>query len=1228
MKNKMLMILRRIFFGVFVFTGVHCYSQSKPAVPVIATPNAASLGLYGEVPVSYFTGLPNIEIPIYTIQERGLSFPITMSYHAQGFRPEMHPSWVGANWSLNFGGAITRKMNKLPDEWSSDDYFTYGYYYTYNRLNNFNWSSSDTLLAMSDGTNFGHLKLDRIDREPDEFSFNFLGFSGKFFLDHLGKWRVQSNKNLRVIFDNVDLINPFFHSSVPGTSNLSSFNPKIFGKFTLVDDVGIKYVFGKTDATDAIEYSSSITPPGFNYRVWLIATSWYLAEIKFPDATGSISISYERGPFQSNFQYFESQNRFFVSRCDQPSAIDAKALSGSITLPVYAKSISSSSGIRIDFTFSKSNELAYPTSTYFEVFRDDQGRLPSQLNPPQGVPLEYFNFMYARNDIPYYVANGIWADGVINQNKLVWFKLDSLVVSNWDLNNNMVKTAFKRIVFNYRENANERLKLLSLNFKGSQPGNESQDYSFTYNDWGGAAPAYVTDLTDHWGFANNKPLKRDPLYGGYLWFGGSMISNREPNETYTKIDILTDITYPTGGKSSFEYQFNDYSKYMLTTTRAYAPPGYGTAGGLRVKKITNVDGLGNSETREFFYVNGYNPSVALSSLPSSGILDGKPASTHYNYSVTMNGNYLSLYSSNAIVPMSSNSGALCGYSEVAEKFKDGSYKVYKFTNHDNGYIDYDKISTITPYELGVPYRSRSFERGHLLSEELFAPNNSPVQKTEYTYVRIGAGADSNFVRSLRKEFGGYCTTTTSLNPYMGTVSMGYGVPMMNGFIVDPVSFVPQYTTATAYGYYTYKFLPEKVTKKIYPSLGVANQLLVTETTNQYDQFGNLIQTLQTDSKGAVITNNFKYPYHFAGTSVYDVMISRYMTGLVIETENYRDATLIGKEKINYDFFNGSTLIKPSTISKQVATNPSFIITQFNRYDELGNILELQNTDGVKNSFVWSYFKSRPVAKVVGSDYASIEPLIDQQILSYPPLGDQQILSQADNLRTQLPSSFVTSYLYESKSDWSLKQIKDPNGISTFYEYDLRGRLARVRDNDNKILNQTEYKYKDVISYPHKNDEMSQLFNKTTCNAGYAGSGYYTVPANKYGSFISKPDANQKAQDEINANGQTTINNTAPCYPYWSYSSCCSYNHIYSNFALTGTGSVNFSLIITRNPPGGGSGVQIGTLSGQLFIPSANRNINYSSGGYSGMIQITTTGQVKLYGSIGTSPVQISGTYAL
>ncbi|HET6996076.1 MAG TPA: DUF5977 domain-containing protein, partial [Chitinophagaceae bacterium] len=298
------------------------------------------------------------------------------------------------------------------------------------------------------------------------------------------------------------------------------------------------------------------------------------------------------------------------------------------------------------------------------------------------------------------------------------------------------------------------------------------------------------------------------------------------------------------------------------------------------------------------------------------------------------------------------------------------------------------------------------------------------------------------------------------------------------------------------------------------------------------------------------------------------------------------------------------------------------------YDEYGNILETQGIDGLKSAFIWSYFKSRLVAKVTGTSYSAIEPIINQQLLTYSPLGDQQLLGEIDKLRIQLPNAFVTTYLYEPKADLELKQIKDPNGISTFYEYDAMGRLARTRDNNNKIITQLEYKLKETVSFPYRNVERSALFNRTDCPYGYVGSAMYIVPSNKYGSFLTQADANQKADNEININGQNYANSAATCYPYWSYASCCGFNSLYSSFELTGSNSVTVSLVIQKSQPGGGAGIQIATLSGPLFLPPITRNIYYNSAGYSGMIQISPTGQVKLYGSYGSMPIQISGTYSL
>src|SRR5580698_7637476 len=81
-----------------------CYAQDTTNTignVSIASPTAASLGKYGDFPVSYNTGLPQISIPIYTVKAGSLSLPISLSYHASGLKVQEEASWVGAGWSLN-----------------------------------------------------------------------------------------------------------------------------------------------------------------------------------------------------------------------------------------------------------------------------------------------------------------------------------------------------------------------------------------------------------------------------------------------------------------------------------------------------------------------------------------------------------------------------------------------------------------------------------------------------------------------------------------------------------------------------------------------------------------------------------------------------------------------------------------------------------------------------------------------------------------------------------------------------------------------------------------------------------------------------------------------------------------------------------------------------------------------------------------------------------------------
>ena len=99
------------FLSLFLLASLNLPAQEdlNPASAIIPpAPTSASLGKYGDIPVGFHTGTPNISIPLYQLQGRALSVPISLSYHAGGMKVEEVASWVGSGWSLNAGGVITR----------------------------------------------------------------------------------------------------------------------------------------------------------------------------------------------------------------------------------------------------------------------------------------------------------------------------------------------------------------------------------------------------------------------------------------------------------------------------------------------------------------------------------------------------------------------------------------------------------------------------------------------------------------------------------------------------------------------------------------------------------------------------------------------------------------------------------------------------------------------------------------------------------------------------------------------------------------------------------------------------------------------------------------------------------------------------------------------------------------------------------------------------------------
>jgi len=270
------------------------------------SPTAAALGKYTEIPVSPYTGVPNISIPLYEIKVRDITVPISLSYHAGGNRVEEEASWVGLGWSLNAGGVLGRSVRGKDDliyypmTPSSSTPMPDFYYPGYSE-------SCQGFTAGGKPVNYcSGAPSDQTDWEPDAFFFNFLSTSGKFVLDQQGVPQLLEQAKIKI-----DLPAP----GRPG--------------FQVRTADGFRYDF--FDGESTLGSTGNVSD---NY-----ATSWYLTKIVSP--TGEVvtfTYAHSATTVNSLSSFSEVLNLETTGGCT-PNYVDGRSLSASMVSTIYLSRI-------------------------------------------------------------------------------------------------------------------------------------------------------------------------------------------------------------------------------------------------------------------------------------------------------------------------------------------------------------------------------------------------------------------------------------------------------------------------------------------------------------------------------------------------------------------------------------------------------------------------------------------------------------------------------------------------------------------------------------------------------------------------------------------------------------------------------------------------------------------------------------------------------------------------
>jgi len=258
------MKLRAAFLGILIIsmslisTGQDLDLAKLRKDIVAHSPEAEAMAKYGVLPVTLYTGIPQISVPIYEIKTPSLSLPFSLSYNYNGCKPSEIASWVGLGWAIQGGGVITRSVKGQVDESMSSGH----HYDDFVNVSAMTWKQ-DFLKDVADGV---------YDTEGDLYIFNIAGYSGKFVMIK-GQAYITPYQNLRITAYSTG--------------------------FKLIDDKGNEYQLTDYETTYHKTLSGTVPIPTHK-------SAWYLSKVISADKRDTVFFSYAAYTYKQQDSYMDS----------------------------------------------------------------------------------------------------------------------------------------------------------------------------------------------------------------------------------------------------------------------------------------------------------------------------------------------------------------------------------------------------------------------------------------------------------------------------------------------------------------------------------------------------------------------------------------------------------------------------------------------------------------------------------------------------------------------------------------------------------------------------------------------------------------------------------------------------------------------------------------------------------------------------------------------------------
>jgi len=1187
-----------LFFVLINFKTEAQTSQTQYFLPqpFPRSPTATALEKYGSYQVNEFTGIPDISIPLYTIEAGGFQIPITLSYHASGNKVTDVASWVGLGWSLSTGGQITRRVYGLPDD--GPEGYLEGLMHASGTIN----PSADVdiyyLESAANGT---------YDTKPDIYSYDFPGHSGKFFFDGSagnGTYPIRTIPyaplKIKPGFTITDEHGNIYSYGGAGTDSTSSATG---GKTAITTQSAwkIKSMISQ-NRRDTISFSyntNSIKYPAADGEIYTVTdnieipctagTGFYSASYgNAPSTPGNLNLTAEKVPAQINYK----NGRVVFDRDDT---------------------------VRRDVTYG---DLAYGLKD-IKIYNYNYGSKTMELQKTIVFWKSYFN--------PSTGHDRLRLDSI-----QVLDKAGSVIQHyNFDYNTSVALpdyTSKKQDYWGY--------------FNGVDNSELTPQLSIPYQSCSSCTSTYVTIGSDHTNGRDCDSTKMQAfvLTGIHYPTGGYSTFTYQTNQ-YTD----TGVTHLAGGlriKTISSYEHAGATPIVKTYVYNTARPNFNlsnyyfsTAQTHRDWQNCSVGGQATVVATARIRTFCSNPHTDLEGFDGSTVV--YPSVTEYIGTPASNAGRMDYVFSDAIDTLLMAS--MAGQQVYANAFYRRGHLLTKseYINAGSGTYQLAKATTnaytaLPPSKypnVGLAVFKNFYNEGQGVNPQFSTdlPDDDRASGT-YTYQYYNISSDDNYLTG----------TTTKIydinNATNYTTSYEYYTydDTTHQQIVSTTHVDSKGNTHISSNKYAYNYLNGGTTTNNAVLDSMISRHMYAEPVEKWDSLRNIttgvnavvgaqlnfytagyssavvpskISTLSVTQPLTSFTHSSVVSGTLTGDSHYVQMISfdQYDSNNNITQYTARNAT---PTSIIWDYLHGNPIAQVKN-----AVNTAVLYTSFDAdgkggwfysgtpvFDPTaptGSMVYPLSSGSISSpglstttGYIVSYWSNSGPATVYASGYISgtsyrsangwayYEHIIPTGVSAVTISGSTSI----DELRLYPPAAQMTTYAYNPSG---VTSISDTKGAINSFEYDYFGRLKNAKDwNGNIVKNYGYHTYDQTYG----NQVQSASFTRNNCPSGTTPQSLtYTVPANRYYSS-TLASANADATYEMNVNGQIKANQVCGC-PVASINVSVTNSSGISGFPIT------FSGISTYYVPTGTSNISVpqGTYSSVQVGPYGSGTHNFTMG---------------------------------